>query len=288
MTARRDLERRGGFRAVSPAPGRLDEHAFADACASDPDEALALLGEMAGAVDPELRRLARRLAGRVMLRLATPARPTPNGRPRLTRGRFFPDGDVDMDAGLDEVVGARATGRRPAATELPTVAFRPRGEAVALVVDRSGSMGGAKLATAALAAAAVAQRAGQRYSVVAFAGDATVVKALGTPRPPEAVVDDLLALRGHGSTDLALGLEAARAQLEPEPLASRAVVVLSDCRHNGPGDPVGAARWAQRLVVVAPAGDAAEASAFAAQTGGVLVEVAGPSDVPAALAGALC
>ena len=42
----------------------LDADAFDDALAADPDDALALLAEMAGATDESLRAAARRLAGR--------------------------------------------------------------------------------------------------------------------------------------------------------------------------------------------------------------------------------
>ena len=48
----------------------LDEAAFDDALADDPDETLALLADLTGATDEGLRMLARRLAGRVVVDLA--------------------------------------------------------------------------------------------------------------------------------------------------------------------------------------------------------------------------
>jgi len=44
--------------------GELDEVAFAEAMAEEPDEALGMLADLAGATDEKLRALARRLAGR--------------------------------------------------------------------------------------------------------------------------------------------------------------------------------------------------------------------------------
>jgi Mg-chelatase subunit ChlD len=287
-TARRDLERLPHFTRLSPRPGHIDEEAVHDLLGDDPGAALTLLAEMTGAVDPAVRELARRLAGRITVRVGG-STPTRRGGPaRLTAGPVGPDGDLDLDASLGAVLEARAARRRPSLDELSARRWARRAGAVALVVDRSGSMGGARLATAALAAAVVATRVSDDYSVIAFAADAVVVKALHERRPPEAVVDDLLALRGHGPTDLALGLRVAGAQLAAMAGRGRRVILLlSDCRANVPGDPLTEARAADETVVLAPAGDADEARAFAAACGGRWAEVATPMDVPAALASLL-
>ena len=57
--------------------GALDEAAFDDLMAEDPDEALGLLADMTRATDSRLRELARRLAGRLVLDVARrgPTRP---------------------------------------------------------------------------------------------------------------------------------------------------------------------------------------------------------------------
>ena len=75
-------------------------------------------------------------------------------------------------------------------------AWAKPGTALCLVVDRSGSMGGERLATAAVAAAAVAWRAPDDYSVLAFGRDVVAVKSQDVFRPPERVVDDLLSVAG--------------------------------------------------------------------------------------------
>jgi uncharacterized protein with von Willebrand factor type A (vWA) domain len=87
------------------------------------------------------------------------------------------------------------------------------GTALCLLVDRSGSMGGKPLATAALAAAAVAWRAPVDYSVLAFGKDVVVAKRPGRAKSGEQVVNDVLSLRGFGTTDLAGALQVAGEQL---------------------------------------------------------------------------
>jgi uncharacterized protein with von Willebrand factor type A (vWA) domain len=130
-----------------------------------------------------------------------------------------------------------------------------------LVVDRSGSMGGEPLATAALAAAAVASREPNDYSVVMFSNESVVVKSQDAFRESADVVDRVLSLRGFGTTDLAGALRAAREQLD-----------RSHATHK---------------VAVAPATDADEARNFAESVGARFAKVSGPSDIPAAFAALL-
>ncbi len=86
--------------------------------------------------------------------------------------------------------------RRPIPTTLRVRALVRPGTALCLLVDRSGSMGGEPLATAAVAAAAVAWRAPDDYSVLAFGKDVVVAKGAGRLRQPSRSCSDVLALRG--------------------------------------------------------------------------------------------
>ena len=95
------------------------------------------------------------------------------------------------------------------------------------------------------------------------------------------VVDDLLTLRGHGTTDLALALRAAKAQLMRSNAARRLVVLLSDCRPTTGSDPVEDAGAVDELFVVAPAGDSEEGEALACAAGGRCATLDGPSGIPA-------
>ncbi len=158
--SRRELQRHEQFDDVSPEVGELDEDAFDQAMADDPDAAMALLADLTGATDQRLRELARRLAGRVVVDLSRRGPTRPRGVGKLRLQRFDGgEGDLDVDASIDAVAVAAAHGGAPDLDELRARAWHRPGTALCLLVDRSGSMGGERLATAAVAAAAVAWRA---------------------------------------------------------------------------------------------------------------------------------
>jgi Mg-chelatase subunit ChlD len=149
------------------------------------------------------------------------------------------DGDLDVDGTLE-----RSSGRRPRdPNDLVLRQFAAAPRAVCLLVDRSGSMSGHAVAMAAVAASAVLGAGGERLrcSVVAFSSDPLVLLASGARRPHGAVVDDLLSLRGHGTTDLARALRAAGEQLESVPPGGRTVLLMSDALHTAGQDPLSVA-----------------------------------------------
>jgi len=238
------------FTAVSPAVGEVDEEALADLFADDPDEALALLADAATATDPALRRAARRLAARLIVRLAGEERACDRGVRRMVAavGEL---GDLDVERSLE-----RAGGHRPRRREDVVVRrWQAPRRSICLLVDRSGSMRGEAVARAALAAAAVVLAARDRVScsVVAFARDAIVLLPHGGTRPPSAIVEDLFDLRGRGTTDLALALRAARLQLARAPgSGERTAMLLSDCEATAGGDPFPVACGLNRLHVLGP------------------------------------
>jgi Mg-chelatase subunit ChlD len=284
-TSRQALGRHAGFEQVSPEVGVLDEAAFDEALEADPDEALALLADLTGATDQHLREQARRLAGRVVVDVVRTGSPRRRG---IGRMRHAPadrsSGELDLDRGLEAVAAARAQGVAPALGDLHSREWSRPDLALCLLVDRSGSMGGSRLATAAVAAAACLWRAPLDTSVVAFGDEAVVLASQGSGRDPEAVVEDLFRLRGHGPTDLALALRVARHQLDRSSAGRRITVLLSDARATKGGDPVAEAVALDELVVLCPAGDSDEAAHLADALGARWVEVAGPADVPAAFA----
>ena len=287
-TGRGALSKLANFEQISPEVGVLDDAGFDAAMADDADAALATLAEMAGATDRRLRELARRLAGAVFVDWAR-AGSVPRrgiGRLRTVAYRDGESGDVDIEASIEPLTLGTATGVMPL-DELRVRAFRRPDVAVCLAVDRSGSMGGAPLATAALAAAAVAWHSATEHSVLAFGREVLVLRAHGAVRAAHQVVDDLLALRGHGSTDLAGALDAAAAQLCRSGASRRVAVVLSDCRATLGGDPVRAGQALDELVIVAPATDSLEAAEFAATCGARLLTVDGPTSVVAVINDAL-
>ncbi len=286
-TSRRDLSRRDRFEEISPDVGVLDEAAFDEALAEDPDATLALLADMTGATDEALRTLARRLAGRVLVDLARIGPERQRGVGRLRRLPLSrAEGDVDLDASLDAVALARAGGPLDADGVRVGAWSRPD-TAVCLLVDRSGSMAGDRLAAAGVAAAAVLFRAPLDCSVVAFAEDAVVLKAQDEVRTADEVVGDLLRLRGFGVTDLAQALRVAARQLDRSRAGRRITLLMSDCRATTGGDPLDDAAALTELAVLAPDGDTDDARALAQAVGAVWTPLAGPTSVPDALARAL-
>ena len=170
-----------------------------------------------------------------MLDIAAKVSRKRRGVGRLVTERLRDEGDVDIDASLGafESPGPK---RRINVDELRVRSWSKRDTALCLLVDRSGSMGGKPLATSALAAAAVAAREPEDYSVLAFGRDVVVTKSQNVPRAGEDVVNSVLTLRGFGTTDLAAALTAASEQLSRSRAARKVVVLLSDCRSNEPGD----------------------------------------------------
>jgi len=285
-TSRRELGRNPRFEQISPEVGELDESAVEEGLVDDPDETLALLADLTGATDPRLRELARRLAGRLFLDIGRRGTARQRGIGKLQELPYAPDrGDLDLDASLEAIVEGRAG-------TIDVERLRVRGwvrpgTALCLLVDRSGSMGGKPLATSAVAAAAVASRSPSDYSVLAFGKDVVVAKSQDSQKPGDLVINDVLSLRGHGTTDLAGALRIAALQLSRSRAARKITIMLSDCRATVDGDPVAAAAALDELVVIAPESDADEAAAFARTVGAAFTTVSGPSAVADAITRAL-
>lgn len=283
-TSRRRLEQNPGFAELSPEVGELDEEAFGRAMAEDPEQTLTLLSELTGATDRALAALARRLAGRIVLDVARAGRTDRRGVGTLALSPADrAEGDLDVDASLEALHLATAASLPPALDEVRLRTWRRRSTSVCLLVDRSGSMGGERLTTAALTAAACAWRAPDDHSVVAFAEHAWVLKAQDQDRSAESLVDDVFSLRGHGVTDLALALRTARAQLARSRAGRRVTVLLSDCRSTAGDDATSDAAALDELVILSPAGDSDDAAALAASSGAAWAPLASALDAPAAL-----
>ena len=261
------------FDEVSPEVGELDAEAFDAAVAEDAEAAAAMLADMAVATDVALRAAARRLAGRVFLQLGRVGPAKARGTRRLGPSRGL-EGDLDLDRTLD--AWTPSTSRRPGADDVITRTWTAHRRAVCLVVDISGSMQGLAVALASVAAAGVivANEAGREKlqpSVLTFSAGVQVLQAQGVRRPPEDLLSELVALRGHGTTDLAAGLREASKQLATAVADERMVVLLSDCLHTAGDDPADALAGIDRLHVLVPlGGPEAEAAAapLAARGGG--------------------
>jgi MoxR-like ATPase len=236
------------FDQASPDVGELDSQVIEDLAKRDPDAAASMLSDMAQATDPALRAMARRLSTRVFIRLAKQGRTPSRGIRRLVPEAGANDGDFDLDLTL-----ARTEGQVP--TRAEDLVFRRWGaneRAICLLIDRSGSMNGHAVARAAVAAASVVVAAGERcdVSVIAFARDCVVIQEQGKPRSVEAVIGDVLSLRGRGVTDLGLALRAARRQLGFAGAREKVAVLLSDAIATEGDDPLKSLRGLDRLHVL--------------------------------------
>lgn len=281
--SRHNLERLDGFAQLSPEVGALDEEAFEALMAEDPDAALALLAGAAQATDPLLRELARRLASRVMVDVARQGRSRSGGIGTMRTAPYQPDaGDLDLDASVEALAQHRA-GAGLDVDRLRVRHWSRPTTALCLLIDHSGSMSGRPLAAGAVGAAAVAMRAPAQYAVACFSSTVLVLKPMLERMPAELVVDDLLALRGCGITDLAEALNESRRQLYSATAARKVTVLFSDCRATAPGDVLAAANGLDELVIVAPEHDDTEALVLGTAVGARVAGVGGPIDVPAAL-----
>ncbi|MEO8083614.1 MAG: VWA domain-containing protein [Ardenticatenales bacterium] len=176
--------------------------------------------------------------------------PTPVATPTLSAGACAVAGG--KVAGPPRIVlGATARVTLTLSAVCPPRA-RVTGADVVLAIDRSGSMAGAKLAAAQSAARTFAELLDVRFhrlGLVAFDTTANVVAPLSSDVVP--TIDGLAGLAPTGSTNLAAAVDVAAAHLAAagRPEALPVVVLLTDGRQNGPGDPLQAADAARQAGV---------------------------------------
>jgi Mg-chelatase subunit ChlD len=281
-TGRHELSGHARFAEISPEVGVLDEQALNQALGEDP-ATFELLAAMTNATDESLRAAAIRLSASIVLERARAGRTSMRGVSRLRPVRGAADGDLDIDASIEGVSAARAEARPVALDDLTTVHWARAHTAFAVVVDRSGSMTGARLAAAATVAAACALRAPREHAVLSFAASVDVIRPLTSDIAPAVVSERLLRLRGHGVTRLADALQAAREQLADARARRRVVILLSDCRTTDDDDTVATARSLPELIILAPADDHEQAAQLASLAGARWAVLADPLDAAAVL-----
>jgi MoxR-like ATPase len=229
-------------------------------------------------------RLVQQLAVKIILRQARAASRVKRGSAQLRPARFrFQSDDLDLDRSLESIaanpnpehddfwVQERATGRR----------------GIALLLDVSGSMAGAPLVRAALAAATGAVAAeNDELATVLFWSRVSVVTSPRHPRPAARVVEEVLAVRSEGLTDIRGALDVGLRQLDGCRARDKIGILVSDGVHNAGGDPEALARRYPTLHVLATSSTPARLAAcrrLAAAGGGTCSAVTGVRDLPAAL-----
>lgn len=203
----------------------------------------------------------------------------------LTEGPVDSNGDLDLDASLPAIATARTLGQPIWHDDLRTRTWTRRDHALTLLIDHSGSMDGDRLAAATIAAAVLAIRSPQDYSVIAFAGDAIVIKAQHEQRPLASVVNDILALRGYGTTNVSLGLRAGLRQLARSASSRRIGVALTDGVATTGPDPRPFASRFDQLHVVCPGDAPVEAIRLARRGQGSCARLTRPTEIGRVLAG---
>ncbi len=102
--------------------------------------------------------------------------------------------------------------------------------ALALVIDRSGSMSGEKMELAKAAAKASADLLGPKdyISVVAFDSEAYPVVPIQSAANSAAIASEIASITEGGGTDIAVGMEEALRQLNGNDAKIKHVIILTD------------------------------------------------------------
>lgn len=261
-------------------PGQVDRVTFADAIDTDVEQMLDLMPHLAKAKDGVLRRVAREVAGRLVVRFAEAAGGASAGDGKWRAARWSPGAEVDLEAVLEELLIARTLGEPMDVEHLHARSWQRRSTAVCLVVDNSGSMGASRLSAAAISTAALAMRAPSDFSVIAVADKALVLKQQGSTRPVDKVIDDLFGLRSYGWTNLALGLTAARLQLARSTAQRKMTILLTDGQSNRGVDPAREAGRLDLVHVIVPGTPNDQVRSIAAAGRGSVVSFGGLDEAP--------
>jgi hypothetical protein len=108
---------------------------------------------------------------------------------------------------------------------------------VGFILDKSGSMSGARMAAVTQAVVRAIELLDERarFFVVAFDGNAYVVsrEARATPEAKRAAAQVVTQLQAQGGTAMSVGLRAARTLFERMPNAIRRAVFLTDGKNEG-------------------------------------------------------
>jgi Mg-chelatase subunit ChlD len=198
--------------------------------------------------DPDVAAMAHRIARRLSVRRRPRQHRSERGSGRAASVPYRYRSDaIDLDRTL-EVLTERPV---PEDTDIIVRERMRSRQAVALVVDVSGSMRGEKARIAAAAVAALsADLVDDQLALVAFWSGAALVKPLHAPAPPTVLLDRLLRIPARGLTNVGFGLAVAHAELARSAARRRTTILVSDAVHNAGPDPRETARHFGELHVL--------------------------------------
>ena len=186
--------------------------------------------------DPETRRLARRIASRLLIPKPPRSLGDRRGAGDLRSLPYRDGGSADLD--LDGTVEKLVDRPFPGAEDIVVRDRARTRRSVVLVMDVSGSMRGERVKTAAATMAAMAGELERDFlAVIAFWSDAALLLELGQPIQPMSLLDALLTMPARGLTNVAFPLRLAAEQLSRVSAQDSRVVLVSDCVHNAGPDP---------------------------------------------------
>ncbi|MCP4807153.1 MAG: VWA domain-containing protein [Proteobacteria bacterium] len=156
---------------------------------------------------------------------------------RVVHDTWPAEGDLDLDATLEQPRRIPTDGRRAPWDEVVVTRREPRDADVVAILDMSLSMTGEKIALLAVAAA-ILQLKLENVSVVAFDTTAHTLVRLRERVPIRELVRRILMVPAQGYTHVAAGLETGLGELRASGRRERVGLLLSDGIANVGDDPV--------------------------------------------------
>jgi Ca-activated chloride channel family protein len=205
---------------------------------------------------------------------------------------FVRDGGGLLVAGGTQSFGPGGYLKSPLETLLPVRLDLPERQeeaplALALVIDRSGSMGGPKMELTKAAARATAETLppADRIAVIVFDSQAQAVVPLQRAENRQRILGDIGRITASGGTNILAGLREAVEELLPVRARKKHIILLSD--GQSPYDEIpdlvdaaGAARITISAIGVGEGADQTMLKSIATRGGGRFYQTRDPASIP--------
>lgn len=210
-------------------------------------ESLELFANFYGMLKQDVRKLAVRIASRLIVKIARQIADSGyrSGKLKIVRGHS-PGADIELDRSLEFYA---EDPQRGVIENLASFVRHRRREAFVMMLDHSYSMKGLKVVLAAITAASIAHHFKRDYAILAFSNKVSTLKGIDEKVSPEQVIERLFALELQGDTDIRLVLEAGLRHLGK--FEHKRGLLLTDGAWNQGGDPLAAAGLFDKLAVIA-------------------------------------